>query len=74
MPGFSPNHFPYPTLEYLSKPGFCFGNRVFGTRRESRFPKQKPSFDSPKDHAMNPDLRRRTDDLCARLNQLRDSL
>jgi len=27
-----------------------------------------------KDHAMNPDLRRRTDDLCARLSQLRDSL
>jgi hypothetical protein len=27
-----------------------------------------------KDHAMNPDLRRRTDDLCARLAQLRDSL
>jgi hypothetical protein len=29
---------------------------------------------SQKERAMNPDLRRRTDELCTRLTQLRDSL
>jgi len=47
----------------------------FYCKKETRFRNQKPGFEIPERMlAMNPDLRRRTDDLCARLAQLRDSL
>ncbi|HXD85005.1 MAG TPA: hypothetical protein VN641_00820 [Urbifossiella sp.] len=57
-----------------SKGEHAFGGLDFSLRTDFAMLPSKEVALYFKDSAMNPDLRRRTDDLCSRLAQLRDSL